>query len=85
MDLTPRGVPIWLQIFATNDAFRGLTAPMTKRPDGLLEPNFNMRYMTEDLPHGLAVLRNIAELCNVKTPMMDTVRTPSLLSAGTFF
>lgn len=34
-----------------------------------------MRYMTEDLPHGLAVLRNIAELCNVKTPMMDTVRT----------
>ena len=55
---------------------------MKERPDGLLEPNFNMRYMTEDLPHGLAVLRNIAELCNVKTPMMDTVRVTAGPTSG---
>ncbi|EDQ91335.1 uncharacterized protein MONBRDRAFT_1409, partial [Monosiga brevicollis MX1] len=61
------------RIFATNDAFRGLTAPMTTLEDGTMVPNFNMRYFTEDLPHGLAVLRNIAELCEVETPMMDEV------------
>jgi hypothetical protein len=61
------------RIFATNDAFRGLKAPTTQLPDGTYVANYNMRYFTEDLPHGLAVLRNIGELCGVKTPMMDTV------------
>lgn len=35
------------QIFATNDAFRGLTAPVTKQDDGTVVPNFNQRYLTE--------------------------------------
>eukprot|EP01147_Barroeca_monosierra_P003913 gene3912-6393_t len=61
------------KIFATNDAFRGLTAPCTKLDDGTFMPNFKMRYLTEDLPHGLAVLRGVAELCGVATPMMDAV------------
>ena len=30
---------------------------------------------TQDLPHGLAVLRGIAEICDVDAPMMDTVLT----------
>lgn len=30
-------------------------------------------YLTEDLPHGLAVLRGIAEICGVETPTMDKV------------
>eukprot|EP00043_Microstomoeca_roanoka_P012280 m.118361 g.118361 ORF g.118361 m.118361 type:complete len:420 (+) comp15447_c0_seq2:292-1551(+) len=63
------------KIFATNDAFRGLTAPCTKLEDGTFMPNFNTRYLTEDLPHGLAVLRGIAEICRVESPMMDTVLT----------
>lgn len=60
-------------VFRTNDAFRGLKAPMITREDGLLEPNFNTRYLTEDLPHGLAVLRGIAELVGVETPTMVKV------------
>ena len=35
------------QIFATNDAFRGLTMPMTTLDDGTMVPNFHMRYFTE--------------------------------------
>ncbi|EGD78612.1 hypothetical protein PTSG_01589 [Salpingoeca rosetta] len=61
------------RIFATNDAFRGLKAPMITRDDGKLDPNFRTRYLTEDLPHGLAVLRGIAEICGVETPTMDKV------------
>lgn len=63
------------KIFSTNDAFRGLTAPCTQLDDGTFMPNFNTRYLTEDLPHGLAVLRGIAEICDVDAPMMDTVLT----------
>eukprot|EP00043_Microstomoeca_roanoka_P021353 m.255133 g.255133 ORF g.255133 m.255133 type:complete len:405 (-) comp19135_c0_seq1:258-1472(-) len=61
------------RIFATNDAFQGLKAPVKQRPDGKVEPNFQTRYLTEDLPHGLAVLRGIAEICGVPTPTMDKV------------
>ena len=61
------------RIFATNDAFRGLKAPMKTREDGKLEPNFTTRYLTEDLPHGLAVLRGICEICGVPSPTMDKV------------
>eukprot|EP00049_Salpingoeca_infusionum_P004883 m.85048 g.85048 ORF g.85048 m.85048 type:complete len:419 (+) comp12772_c0_seq1:297-1553(+) len=61
-------------IMATNDAFRGLTAPVLEVDGGYL-PNYDTRYLTEDLPHGLAVLRGIAEICGVETPMMDTVLT----------
>ncbi|EDQ92825.1 uncharacterized protein MONBRDRAFT_30783 [Monosiga brevicollis MX1] len=61
------------QIFATNDAFRGLKAPVTEVEGGKFVPNFRTRYLTEDLPHGLAVLRGVAEICGVETPMMDKV------------
>ncbi|EGD79730.1 hypothetical protein, variant [Salpingoeca rosetta] len=36
------------KIFATNDAFRGLTAPCTQLDDGTFMPNFNTRYLTEE-------------------------------------
>lgn len=61
------------KIFATNDAFRGLKAPVTEVEGGKVVPNFRTRYLTEDLPHGLAVLRGIAEICGVETPWMDKV------------
>jgi hypothetical protein len=36
-------------------------------------PNFNYRYLTEDVPYGLAVVRAIAELAGVQTPAIDAV------------
>eukprot|EP00873_Tetraselmis_striata_P042471 jgi/Tetstr1/462735/TSEL_007697.t1 len=60
-------------VFRTNHAFRGLTCPMDKLPDGLLVPAFGCRYLTEDLPYGLAVLKGIAELAGVDTPHFDKV------------
>lgn len=41
--------------------------------DGTVVPNFKTRYLTEDFPHGLAVMRGIAEICGVETPTMDKV------------
>eukprot|EP00049_Salpingoeca_infusionum_P005690 m.95314 g.95314 ORF g.95314 m.95314 type:complete len:407 (+) comp13055_c0_seq3:200-1420(+) len=61
------------RIFATNDAFRGLKAPVITQDDGKVVPNFKTRYLTEDLPHGLAVLRGVAEICGIETPTMDKV------------
>ncbi len=31
------------------------------------------RYLSEDLPEGLVVVRGVAELCGVETPNMDVV------------
>jgi hypothetical protein len=53
--------------------YRGLRHPMEKRNDGKLMPNFNFRYLTEDLPMGQLVTRGVAELCGVETPKMDEV------------
>jgi hypothetical protein len=44
-----------------------------KTDDGKHMPNFNYRYMTEDLPMGQIVTRGVAELCGVATPNMDVV------------
>merc|ERR1711974_350461 len=53
----------------TNAGYRGLTHSTIKTNDGKYMPNFNYRYMTEDLPMGLVPLRAIAELAGVATPM----------------
>ena len=62
-------------VFATNHAFRGLLCPMDKQEDGTLTPAFGCRYLTEDLPHGLAVLKGVAEIAGVETPHFDKVLT----------
>ena len=36
-------------------------------------PNFGYRYFTEDLPCGMIVIKGIAELAGVPTPMLDEV------------
>ena len=41
--------------------------------DGTFLPNFNDRYLTEDLPYGLVVLKGIALVVGVQTPTMDKV------------
>jgi hypothetical protein len=36
-------------------------------------PNFDYRYLTEDVPFGLVITRAFAEIANVPTPMIDEV------------
>lgn len=57
----------------TNSRYEGITHPMLETIDGKYMPNFNQRFLTEDVPFGLVVIRGIAELTGVQTPYMDTV------------
>jgi opine dehydrogenase len=36
-------------------------------------PDFNSYYYTEDIPYGLAVIKGIAEVVGVSTPMADRI------------
>ena len=54
--------------------FQGLTHPMIETDDGKFVPNFKFRYLFEDVPFGLAVIKGIADLAEVKTPNVDKVK-----------
>jgi len=59
--------------FLTNNAYRGLFAPMKKLDNGYYSPDFKSRYLTEDVPFGLIVTKAIAMLAQVDTPTIDEV------------
>ncbi|XP_078351394.1 uncharacterized protein LOC144636134 isoform X2 [Oculina patagonica] len=59
----------------TNAAYQGLKHPVKKTEDGKFMPDFTYRYMTEDIPYGLAVIRGIAEIAGLETPNIDKVLT----------
>jgi len=59
----------------TNSSYEGITHPMIRTEDGKYAPDFNHRFLTEDVPFGLVVIRSIAEIANVPTPCIDTVLT----------
>lgn len=48
-------------------------APMRKNPAGEFVPDFHYRYLSEDVPYGLAVVKAIAELANVEVPNIEAV------------
>ncbi len=58
----------------TNQGYAGLRAPVSPTEGGLA-PDFQARYLAEDVPYGLVVTRGIAELAAVSTPTMDRVIT----------
>ena len=58
--------------FATNSSYSGLLAPMQKTDGGFI-PDFQARYLSEDVPYNLLVTRGIAELAGVSTPVIDKV------------
>jgi len=62
-----------LGILRTNRGYAGLKHPMVETEDGMFMPNFQTRYMTEDVPMGLVPMRGIAELVGVETPTIDAV------------
>ena len=57
----------------TNAAYQGLKHPMKQISEGKFVPDFHHRYLTEDIPYGLAVIRGIAEIAGVATPNIDKV------------
>jgi hypothetical protein len=59
-------------MFNSNRSYAGLRVPMHPQPAGLL-PDFQARYLSEDIPYGLVPTRGIAELAGVATPTIDRV------------
>lgn len=59
----------------TNKGYDGLYHPMIKTPEGKLIPDFSTRYLSEDIPFGLCVMKGIGELAGTKTPVIDEVIT----------
>src|SRR5262249_35446643 len=57
----------------TNATYQGITHPMIKTEDGKYVPDFQHRFLTEDIPYGLVVIRSIAEIAGVPTPYLDEV------------
>jgi hypothetical protein len=58
--------------FTTNQSYAGLTAPM-KPVNGGFVPDFQARYLAEDVPFNLLVTRGIAGLAGLKMPVVDRV------------
>jgi NAD/NADP octopine/nopaline dehydrogenase, alpha-helical domain len=50
-------------------------APVIETPSGAFIPDFQYRYLTEDVPFGLVATRALAELAHVETPTIDAVIT----------
>ena len=59
----------------TNAAYQGLRHPVKTTEDGKFVPDFAYRYMTDDVPYGLVVIRGIAEIVGEETPNIDKVLT----------
>lgn len=57
----------------TNRAYKGLTHPCSRNEDGSFSPNFGYRYLTEDIPFGIVVMRGIATIAGIPTPHMDRI------------
>jgi hypothetical protein len=56
----------------TNCGYKGIEHPMLRVRGGYV-PDFSHRFMAEDVPFGLVVVRGIAELAGVSTPAIDEV------------
>ena len=59
--------------FATNKAYEGLTCPMLPVSDSGFVPDFEARYLTEDVPYNLVAVKGVAELCGIATPAIDMI------------
>ena len=59
----------------TNSGYAGITHPMIQTESGEYVPDFNHRFLAEDVPFGLVVIRGIAEIAGRPTPCMDRVLT----------
>jgi hypothetical protein len=56
----------------TNSAYNGLVHPMNSTENGFV-PDFQYRYMSEDVPFGLVVMKGLAEIVGIATPTIDEI------------
>jgi len=57
----------------TNSGYKGIAHPMIQKTDGTYLPDFGHRFLAEDVPFGLVVIRGIAEITGTRTPYIDAV------------
>jgi hypothetical protein len=57
----------------SNRAYQGLRLPTRGTAGGAHQIDYRARYLTEDVPFGLVVVRGIAQLAAVPTPALDEV------------
>lgn len=53
------------------EAFKAVKAPMRQTSEGSWVPNWEDRMFIEDYPFGVAVIKDIALMCDVATPAVD--------------
>ena len=61
-----------LTIIKTNKSFQGIEVPMIKHNDKYI-PNYKSRYLTEDIPYGLVIIKSIALMLDISTPYIDKI------------
>jgi ketopantoate reductase len=63
------------RLIQTNPGYNGLTHPMKQNDDGTYSPDFAYRYLSEDIPFGLIVIRGLGMLCKAPLvlPVMDAM------------
>ncbi|XP_046357036.2 opine dehydrogenase-like [Haliotis rufescens] len=54
----------------TNKAYEGMVHPMKEVKGGYV-PDFKHRYLSEDVPFGLVVVKGLAKIVGLKTPVID--------------
>lgn len=57
---------------ASNLAYAGIRTPLRQVPGGWV-PDWNSRFFLEDIPHGLVVLRGLADLVDLQVPLLDEI------------
>lgn len=57
----------------TNQAYRGIKAPMKQTGHGTWKTDYSARYITEDVPYSLLVTRTLGKMAGTGTPVMDRV------------
>ncbi|CAH0514760.1 unnamed protein product [Peronospora belbahrii] len=61
-----------LQIFRTNLSYAGCSTPLMEVSKGQFHPAIHSRLFWEDIPYGLCILKNMAEMLgNFPTPRID--------------
>ena len=84
LPVSPDYLPPILEYYESHDAvslahklssiqgFKGITSPMIETEEGWV-PDFKSRYFTEDFPHGLKYIWNLAHEKGVDTPNINRV------------
>lgn len=59
-----------LKVFTSNIGYRVMTVPMVQTENNQFVLNTNARTFVEDIPYGLVLLKDLAEMVNVEVPFI---------------